>query len=89
VMNDSYRTRICQSNKHAAPASWPSVSRACMTREGPSVIVIRMLPQLVGLFSVERAGVKLDVFFCFDGVSDANMFVNIYFSDSYDIEASI
>ena len=34
-----------------------------MTRtEGLSVRVIRMLPQLVGLFAVERACVKLDVF---------------------------
>jgi hypothetical protein len=31
--------------------------------EGLSVRVIRMLPQLVGLFSVERACVKIDVFF--------------------------
>jgi hypothetical protein len=35
-----------------------------MTRtETLSVRVIRMLPQPVGLFSVERAFIKLDVFF--------------------------
>jgi hypothetical protein len=49
-----------------------------------------MLPQLVGLFSVERAGVKLEMFFeSFADVSDASMLGNLYFSDSHYIEASI
>ena len=46
--------------------------------EGISVRVIRMLPPLVGFLPVERACMKLDVFFSIsDGVYDANVFVNI------------
>ncbi len=49
-----------------------------------------MLPQLVGLFLVERACVKLDVFFSSsDDVSDAIVLGNLENSDSYHIEASI
>jgi hypothetical protein len=41
-------------------------------------------------FSVERACVKLDVFLLSsDDVSEVNVLVNLYFSDSYHIEASI
>jgi hypothetical protein len=40
------------------------ISVRVMTRtEGISVRVMKMLPQLVGLFPVERACMKLDVFF--------------------------
>ena len=52
--------------------------------------LVRMLPQLVGLFLVERACVKLDVFFSSsDDVSDAIVLGNLENSDSYHIEASI
>jgi hypothetical protein len=52
--------------------------------------LVRMLPQLVGFLLVERACIKLDVFFSSSGdVSDANVLVNLENSDSYHIEASI
>jgi hypothetical protein len=48
-----------------------------------------MLPQLVGLFPVERACIKSHVSLRSGDVLDANVFVNIENLDSYDIEASI
>ena len=58
--------------------------------EGISVRVIRMLPQLVGLFPVERACMKLDVFFLSSGeVCDENVAGNTENPDSHHSEASI
>jgi hypothetical protein len=75
--NVSCRRYICKSNEDAPSASGLCPGRASMTRtesisvtvmtrtEGISVRVIRMLPQLVGFLPVERACMKLDVFFKF------------------------
>ena len=51
--------------------------------------LVRMLPQLVGLFPVERACMKLDVFFQVLVKFVIHMCLNfLYFSDSIHIEAS-